>query len=187
MTAFANTDGGRLLVGIKDNGSIAGVRSDEEYYMIEAAAQVYSKPEVPFQHADWNVEGKTVLEIIIPKSHEPPHFVNESNGRQLAYVRVGDQNLLANTIMLKVWKRRNEKAVGTFIRFTELEKTLLEYLDQHMEITLSGFCRIAGIPRFQAENILVNFILLDIVRIIITEKLIYYKLNEDFDKASFDM
>jgi predicted HTH transcriptional regulator len=36
LSAFANTEGGRLLIGVKDNGKIAGVRSDEEIYMIES-------------------------------------------------------------------------------------------------------------------------------------------------------
>ena len=35
LSAFSNTDGGRLLIGVKDNGKIAGVRSDEEQYMID--------------------------------------------------------------------------------------------------------------------------------------------------------
>ena len=48
LSAFANTDGGRLLIGVKDNGRIAGVRSEEEKYMIEAAAQLYCIPEIDY-------------------------------------------------------------------------------------------------------------------------------------------
>jgi hypothetical protein len=46
ISAFANTGGGRLLVGVKDNGKIAGIRSEEEIYMIEAAATMYCEPKV---------------------------------------------------------------------------------------------------------------------------------------------
>ena len=34
LSAFANNDGGRLLVGVKDNGNIAGVRNEEDIYVI---------------------------------------------------------------------------------------------------------------------------------------------------------
>ena len=33
LSAFANTEGGRLLIGVKDNGRIAGIRSEEEKYI----------------------------------------------------------------------------------------------------------------------------------------------------------
>ena len=32
FSAFANTDGGRLLIGVKDNGSISGIRTGREIY-----------------------------------------------------------------------------------------------------------------------------------------------------------
>lgn len=50
LSAFANTQGGRLLVGVKDNGKIAGVRSEEEIYMIDAAAQMYCQPPVKLEN-----------------------------------------------------------------------------------------------------------------------------------------
>lgn len=40
LVAFSNTDGGRLLIGVRDNGSIAGIKSDEEIYMEIGRAHV---------------------------------------------------------------------------------------------------------------------------------------------------
>ena len=61
LSAFSNTDGGRLLIGVKDNGRIAGVRSEEEIYMIEAAAKLYCRPNVEISVQTYEVDGKTVL------------------------------------------------------------------------------------------------------------------------------
>lgn len=40
ISAFANNDGGRLLIGVKDNGNISGVRSEEDVFVVEQAAQM---------------------------------------------------------------------------------------------------------------------------------------------------
>ncbi len=104
LAAFANTDGGRLLIGVKDNGSIAGVRSEEEIFMLEAAAEMYCKPKVYFETIEWNVENKRVLEVIIPKSEKAPHYAAQDKEHFKVYVRVKDQNLLANSVLLRVWK-----------------------------------------------------------------------------------
>lgn len=41
LVAFSNSNGGTLLIGVKDNGKIAGVRSDEEFFMVQTAAGMY--------------------------------------------------------------------------------------------------------------------------------------------------
>ena len=64
------------------------------------------------------------------------------------------------------------------IRYKEQEEILMHYLLENRQITLSRFSSIAGIPRFLAEKILLNFILLDIISMDITEKQTYYRLSE---------
>jgi len=63
LVAFANTNGGKLLVGVKDNGKIAGIRTNEEVFMIESAANIFSRPKISFQIKPWNIGGKQILEI----------------------------------------------------------------------------------------------------------------------------
>ncbi|MCF8372086.1 MAG: ATP-binding protein [Bacteroidales bacterium] len=181
LSAFSNTDGGKLLVGVKDNGSIAGVRSEEEYYMIEAAAQMYCKPEVFFTSKQWKIDGKDILEIDIPKDKDKrPVLAQDAEGKWLPYLRVADQNLVVNQVLLKVWEKQ-KNSTGVFIKYSKAEKTLLEYLDANGIISLTKYCKIAGIPHRLAQNILVNFIMLDIIDIVITQKQTYYRINENFD------
>ena len=56
ISAFANNDGGRLLVGVKDNGNIAGVRNEEDIFVIEQAAQLYCRPPQSIEFTAFNTE-----------------------------------------------------------------------------------------------------------------------------------
>jgi predicted HTH transcriptional regulator len=175
FVAFANTDGGILLIGVKDNGSIAGVRSEEEYYMVEGAAKMYCKPEVPFQTRKWNIDDKTVLEISIPKSPDKPHYAQTDDKKWIVYIRVGDQNLLANSILLKVWRYKKENQ-SIYLEYSKTEKILLKYLEREQNITIPKFSKIALITHKEAENVLVKLISLNLIKMVFTEKQVFYKL-----------
>jgi predicted HTH transcriptional regulator len=181
LVAFANTDGGRLLVGVKDNGHIAGVRSDEEYYMVEAAAKIFSNPPVNFTTRQWNAEGKTVLEINVEPSVEKPHLAKDENGTWLAYIRKDDQNLLAHKIQLLVWEKLKRKDAIKFTYSTD-EKFLVDYLKKNTSVSFSKFVRLAHITRQKAEEILTNFVLLNLILILTTEEGTLFVLNHDSDK-----
>jgi len=183
LAAFSNTDGGKLLVGVKDNGVIAGVRSEEEYYMVEAAAQMYCRPEVHFKMKEWVVDGKAVLEVDIPKNiSDRPFAAPDKEGKWMAYIRVNDQNLLANTVLLKVW-RMSKRQKGITIRYTDKEKILLDFMDKHGEVSLTRFRKIAGISRHVAEKVLADLITLKIIDMEISEKSVVYRTNARFEEA----
>jgi predicted HTH transcriptional regulator len=180
LVAFANTQGGRLLVGVKDNGKIAGVRSDEEYYMVEAAANLYSKPKIEFEVQQWDLEGKTVLEITVPPSSQRPHFAENDERKWLAYIRHNDQNIMANSVLLKAW-RLGQNPKGILFKYDKPRMKLVAYLQENREITLSKFCKVALINRNLAENILAQFFALGCIDATFEKQPVNYYLNDKFD------
>ena len=106
LCAFANTEGGRLLIGVKDNGKIAGVDPQEEFFMIEGAAGLFCKPEVLFKSVVHQVDHKLVLEVVVEKDSEIIHSAQDDDGKWRAYMRIGDQTMLVNKIIERVWKQK---------------------------------------------------------------------------------
>ena len=183
--AFANTDGGRLLIGVKDNGRIAGVRSEEEYYMVESAAKLYSRPAIDFTTSQHQVDGKTVLEVIVEPSTDKPHFAKDDDGKWWAYFRKDDENRLANKIMIEVWKRQKSKT-GILINYSDAEQMLLDYLETNGTISVSKYARIAHLSYQKAEQIIINFRSLNILRDHFGENRIDYAINEAFDRDEWN-
>ena len=176
LVAFSNTDGGTLLIGVKDNGNISGVHSDEEFYMVQAAASMYCKPEIIFESKRWVVDGKTVLEVIITKGTNYPYFAQTDPDKWLAYVRVKDENILATAVHLKVWKNKTHDS-GILIEYSGKVKKLLEYLEFNPSISISKFCRTAFLPKSAAENIMADLIYFGLIETVYSDNHFIYCLR----------
>jgi hypothetical protein len=176
LVAFSNTDGGTLLIGVKDNGKIAGVRTDEEFFMVQAAADMYCRPEITFVSKRWTVDGKTVLEVTIPKGTSFPYMAETEPRKWLAYIRVKDENILATSVHMKVWKNKNHDT-GILIEYSDKVKKLLEYLEFNQSISISRFCRTAFLPRNAAENILADLIYFGLIEMVYEENHFVYCLK----------
>ena len=166
ISAFANHGGGHLLVGVKDNGNIVGVSSDEEIYMIEQASQMYCQPEQQVKFKVFRVGGKNVLKVDIDEAAEKPVKAPDDNGQWRAYYRVADENVLASSTHVKVMKIKSEPAPDdVVINLTEKEELLLDYLQDHGGITLSGYERLAHISFFTAQRTVVKLCEMGIIAI----------------------
>lgn len=163
ISAFANNSGGHLLVGVKDNGNIAGVKSEEEIYMIEQAASMYCKPEQEVLFTVYNVEGKSVLKVDIHEADMKPVKAQDDNGKWCTYYRVKDENILASSTHVKVLTRSD--STGATVTFTEREKSLLEYLREHGGITINGVTKLVHCSHTAADDMVVNMCGMGIIEI----------------------
>jgi hypothetical protein len=109
ICAFANTKGGTLLVGVRDNKTIAGVKSEEEKYMIEMAAQLYCVPPIDLKFTEHVLEKKIILEVTIEESNNKPVFALDSEKKQIVYIRQEDQTFKAGIVTYE-WLKFNNKS-----------------------------------------------------------------------------
>jgi predicted HTH transcriptional regulator len=176
MVSFANRKGGRLLVGVRDNKSIAGIRTEDEKYMLGLAADFYCKPPIELVINEWELDGKLILEAIIPEGPDKPYYAKDDEGKWWVYVRVKDQSLLASKIVVDVLKNESAQR-DNLIKITSKEQALLDYLDKNHRITLKQYCKLINISRWRASKILVNLISAGIIRSHNTEKIEFYTLS----------
>lgn len=169
VSAFANTVGGRLLVGVKDNGKIAGVRSEEEMYMIQAAANVYCTPVVQCQMSTHTVEGKTVLVAEILESTQKPVFVIQAEQKRQAYIRIDDENILATAVHLQLWNEEKSPK-GELLPYTDKERDLLQLLQDQQGITLNRLCSKTVFSRRKLIRLLAQLIRYDVVEMLFLER-----------------
>jgi predicted HTH transcriptional regulator len=174
MVSFANNKGGRLLIGVADDGTIKGVKSeDEERYMITKAAQLYSRPALEPIFEEIYVDDKLVLVVEIEQSNTKPHYSLAEDGKWWVYVRVKDKSVLASKIVVDVLKR-SANDNGVLIEYSSKEKALLEYLEKMQRISIKEYCDLLKLSRRNAQRILVNMVLSGVIRIHTTEKEEYY-------------
>lgn len=176
IAAFANHKGGTLLVGVNDNKTISGVRSEDEKYMLDLAAQFYVKPAINLKIIEWEFSGRTILEAIIPKGNNKPYYAKDEAGKWWAHIRVKDQSLLASKIVVDVLKRKTNNQ-NTLIKYSKHEEGLLKYLSQNPKITLKEVTKLLNISRWRAQKMLVNLVSAGILRSHTTEKFEFFTLS----------
>ena len=145
VSAFANTDGGRLLIGVRDDGHLSGVRSEEEIYMMHQAAYKYCRPEASIKFDTYHADGRTIVVATVPPSDKRPVCAIDDTGRQRAYIRIADENIVASPVHLAMW-RDMQRTQGSMFTYSGNVKQLLDAMNGR-SLTLNQVVKASRLPR----------------------------------------
>lgn len=177
LAAFANTDGGRLLIGVKDNKKVVGINPEEEFHLVQGAAGVYCKPEVQIETEILNEKHKLVLVVNVLKSKEKIIKAKDENDRWKVYVRRDDHTLLANKILLGVWERKKiKKSIPQ--KFDESEKLVLDCIKENQPITLSKIYRKTKLNKGYIDKLMILYVSWGIAEMDLSEKGSFFYISE---------
>ncbi len=103
MTAFLNGQGGIILLGVEDDGTVTGINDslDKKMNAINQIAQNRVKPPIIPILDTFLIEKKPIISITIEKSLQKPHYLIK-NEKTLFYIRVGTTSRLASPEQIAV-------------------------------------------------------------------------------------
>lgn len=162
ISAFANNMGGRLLIGVKDNGAIAGVRNEEDIYVVEQAAQLYCRPAQTVEFTAFRTgDTGTVIRASIARSEERPVCAQDDDHSWHAYYRIADNNIKAHPLMVRAW-RHAASGRKSLLHLDGPDGRLLEALrDGPLPVTRALIA--TGASRLPAQNAIVRLAALGLI------------------------
>ena len=183
ISAFANTNGGTLVIGVKDDKTVIGIDPEEEKYILTTAAEFYCDPPVVLEFAELEEEDKTVLLVKIKTSDFKPHYIRDKNNIRHAYIRNKDKSIPAGKKTIKLmhkglsFEKKSEKnARSNQKSYSFNEGKLLAFLEKHEKITLKQYMQMVNISKRRAVKILNDLIEQGTIKIHEQEKEHYYTL-----------
>lgn len=166
IVAMANTDGGFLLIGVDDDGTVSGQRYiEEEVFVMDKAINELIFPPITTERHVFALNAKKGIAVYqIKKSNERPHFILENDKRK-AFVRVKDKSIQASREMWEILKREKRQE-GVVFQYGRKEEILVKALENQPTITLKEYMQLAKLPVYVASRTLVKLVLANVLQVI---------------------
>lgn len=175
LVSFANTRGGVILIGVKDNGTISGIDPEEEKHTLQLAADFYCDPPVKVQYEEVEEDKRTVLKVIVPESMLKPHFAKIKEDDWRGFVRVKDTSVQTSKMVNKALGQAPDQFER--LPLDRHENAVLTYLQASPRITLKQYMKLSNLSERRAYRTLVKLVIHGYLRLHDKEKEDYYTLS----------
>lgn len=178
ISAFANTKGGKIIVGVTDDGEIVGVVDPAQVQSdFLAAATEICYPSIELTFDEYTENYLTVVVATIGESANKPHTVYNHNGIEKVYIRTDAKTMPASKMVIKLLKEEFLGELRPHRALTTKELGLVDYLHKRERITLKEFMQVMNLSKRRARRMLVDLVQEGILRVHDASKEDFYTLS----------
>lgn len=165
ICAFANTRGGLLLIGVKDDRTITGIDPEEEKFMLQQAASEYCQPQVPLNFEELeDEEDRTVLVVQIEESLHKPHRCLNSQGIWQVYVRQRDKSIPAGKPLTRFLEKGLDQTPAADLVLSKYEKSIMQFIEVHEKINIKQLMILLNFSKRRAQRMLQDMVEKGLIR-----------------------
>ncbi len=164
ICAFANTAGGSVLIGVKENGKITGIDPSTEFDVIQNAVERYCLPVVELDMKTWQEDRHLVLQISVAKGDDQVRCLSD-DGSYKAYIRVGSDTILANKIIIGMWKFQ-QKEFPCPTEFSKETYLVIQWLAGSDWTSISQLYKKDELPKKLIDTILMQLLCWDVIQLV---------------------
>lgn len=176
ISAFANSKGGTILIGVDDHKNITGITAYfEEEYVLHKAAYDCCVPAVPIQIELVHSGSQDVMVVRVPEAEKKPVY-NKSKKKRLVYVRRNDESVLASDEQVEILKNKYSNEGVTF-EYGKKEQMLFRYLNEYGEITVLKYSQLINVTTYRASKILINLVSAGVLKLFNRSDTDYYAFS----------
>lgn len=171
IIAFANTAGGYLIIGVDDDGSIYGVRSEKgEAELVKETVREYCQPQIDYQIEYIELFGKEIVLVKIPESDNKPHRIQDYKtlldlNTAEVFIRVNDKSVPASKEMIKILQSNTKSTPLKKYNFGKPEVIVFDILRSKESVTVRELVEQANISRRRASRTLIKLVRINLLNI----------------------
>lgn len=171
IIAFVNTTGGSLIIGVEDDGSIYGVRSEKsEAELIKETVADYCQPQIDYQFEFIELFGKEIVVVRIPESKSKPHRIQDYKtlldlNTAEVFIRVNDKSVPASKEMIKILQANTKSTPLKKYNFGKTEVIVFDILRSKETLSVRELGELANISQRRASRTLIKLVRLNLLNI----------------------
>lgn len=175
LVAFANTNGGTLIVGAKSNKKMVGIFPSDEIEKLKSVS-MNCNPLLVCKTEVQEIGFRLILIVQVKKTGTGPHFSVNTSGKKEAWIREGAQNLRANKLLLSSWKYKDENGCLPDV-FSVQECRIIEIIKENPDISLTQIYKKSQFTIDTVDYSLVRLLNWNVIKMRIAENACFFNLQ----------